>query len=431
MFCNNINLFIKQNLPSNFILLDLNKVINEVSIANSFNKRDFYSSKAPYTFNFYKTYLSLVKTEILFILGITKKVLVLDCDNTLWGGVIGEDGLDGIELSNTSPKGKFFFEIQYILQYLKNRGILLSICSKNNKEDVIEVFEKHPNFLLKPSDFVIINANWEDKVTNIKNIALKLNLGLDSFVFIDDSDFEATFVKRELPSVTVYKVPERLYEYPTLFREIVNLFNPHVYTSEDQSRTLLYKIEQKRKESESNFNNIDEYLDSLGLKLYVSHNILDHVQRVSQLTQKTNQFNLSTKRYTSNEIRSFINDSNTHVLDFRLEDKFGDYGIIGLVIFICKDCNLYLDTFLLSCRSLGRGVEYEIINTLILYATKLNIKTIQTEYIKTPKNVQVENFLINSGMVEISSDKNSIKFSTKTSTMLSHKTKIKTFINDI
>tara|TARA_A100001015_G_scaffold316020_1_gene429274 strand:+ start:73 stop:1029 length:957 start_codon:yes stop_codon:yes gene_type:complete len=318
-----------------------------------------------------------------------------------------------------------------MLKYLKSRGVLLAICSKNNKEDVIEVFEKHPQFILKTSDFVIINANWEDKVSNIKNIAQQLNLGLESFVFIDDSDFETTFVKRELPSVTVYKVPERLYDYPSLFRKILNLFNPHVYTSEDQSRTMLYKIEQKRKESESNFNNIDEYLYSLGLKLYVSHNVLDHIQRVSQLTQKTNQFNLTTKRYTSNEINSFISDPNTHVLDFRLKDNFGDYGIIGIVIFTCKDSNLFLDTLLLSCRSLGRGVEYEIINVLVLYAKKLNIKTIKAEYIKTPKNVQVQNFLIKSGMFENYSDKQRNNYSTKTSKIMNHKTNIKTIVNDI
>ena len=267
------------------------------------------------------------------------------------GGVLGEDGEENLEMNDLTFKGKSFCEVQNIIKGFQKKGILLALCSKNNADDVDKVLKSHPDMILQNADFVSKKVNWINKATNLKQMSLELNLGLESFVFVDDSEFEIGLIRKELPQVQAVLVPKEVSGYPAMIRGLEKDFFYPSATEEDIKKTVMYQ-EENRVETSQNFSSIDDYLASLGLVLTVSFNKEVSTARASQMTQKTNQFNLRTVRYSEAEINEFITNDNYLVSCFSLADNFGDYGVTGLaVVKIDKDF-AFFDTFLMSCRLL-------------------------------------------------------------------------------
>lgn len=389
-----LNKYLADNIPANVRLVEMEKVISNIGKGKCYDLRYFYSSKAMYSLDFYKGYAEFIKPFVMSANGKAKKALIFDCDNTLWKGVLGEDGFENIEMSQKTKDGAIFSEIQYIAMALSNQGVIICLCSKNNLKDVDDVLTKHPDLQLKEEFITINKSNWSDKVTNLKEIAQELNIGLDSLVFVDDSYFEVNLIREQLPQVTVLHVPEKLHEYPNLLRENAGLFYNLSYTSEDQRKSEMYKQQNVRENNKKKFTDIEDYLISLQLQISIYLNDLSIVPRLSQMSQKTNQFNLTTKRYTEGDIKNLIENGNSYVFAFSVSDKFGDYGITGLCICIKGNSNSFyeIDTFLMSCRIIGRNIELAFMDYLIDFLNTKNIKTVTAKYIRTIKNEQVNNF---------------------------------------
>ena len=391
-FCNDLNkhLYLKQ--PKNWAVVDLEKLFGRLGIKESFNVQQFYFSKSLYSINFFKSYSKYIKSIFLNLTGKSKKVIILDCDNTLWGGILGEDGEKNLKIQPNSFEGRIFNEAQEILKYYSRNGILLAICSKNNFQDVNN-FIKRKSMPLKIKDFVAIKANWQNKVQNIKEISRELNLGTDSFIFVDDSQFEIDFVKKNLPNIKCIKVPNNLSDYPKKIKEISELIFNFSKTKEDKNKTEMYKIEIKRQESKKESNSLDNYLKSLELSMKINWGNKVDTARASQMCQKTNQFNLTTKRYSEGDIDRFKRRKDILIVDFSLKDKFGDYGITGLsIIKIKKKKEAYVDLFLMSCRVIGRNAENFFLKNIIKKLIKKNFSKLGAKYAQTKKNIIVNEF---------------------------------------
>lgn len=391
-FVSHLNQYLEQALPSNYVLIDIDKIIAKNSITTSIDLRNYYSSKALYSVDFFKTYTLFSAPIFLSMFSKTKKAIIFDCDNTLWKGIIGEDGLDKIELSKKSKSGIYFREVQLLAKSLVNKGIILGICSKNNPKDVEEVFEKHSEMLLKSNDIIIRKVNWLDKPSNLSDIAKELNIGVDSLVFIDDSDFEINLVKEKLPQILTIQVPEKLYDYPKLILDQMNLFYSKDLSSEDLKRATMYKENLEREQIKNTYQNISDYLASLEIKVVFFSKEFDHLERIAQMTQKTNQFNLTTKRYTLNEIKKIYESNEYDVISLDVSDKYGSSGVTGLCIICYTNEQAEIDTLLMSCRILGRNIEKIFLDEIIKTTHARNIKYIKSKYLKTVKNTQVEDF---------------------------------------
>ena len=390
--CHALNGYVYANLPANFTLIDIDRIFARLSIARSVDFRYYYSSKSLYSLEFCKEYSRFVAPVILSLLGKTRKALIFDCDNTLWKGVVGEDGVDGIHLSAKNKNGNVFEEVQHLALALSKKGVMIGLCSKNNPEDVDEVFLKREDLALKSKDIVIKRVNWNDKVTNLREIASALNIGLDSLVFIDDSSFEVNYIRQDLGEVTTLQVPEKLYDYPALLRDNLGLFYKKSNTEEDANRTALYRTEENRKMEREKFATLDQYLSSLQLSMQITVNDESHIERAAQLTQKTNQFNLSTHRYTDAELRRFISSGKYKMYLFSVADKFGDYGVTGMALVARDNKEAVIDTFLMSCRVIGRNIEVAFLNFILTNLRAEGIDAVLAEYAGTMKNRQVESF---------------------------------------
>ena len=389
-----LNRYLEEKKSANVKMVDIDNIIASVGIANSIDFRYYYSSKALYTVDFFKAYAEFVKPLIMAANGKSKKALIFDCDDTLWKGILGEDGFDNIEMSSNTKNGGIFAEIQAIALALNKQGILIGLCSKNNPDDVNEVITSHPDMQLREKFITIKKVNWADKVSNLKEISNELNVGLDSLVFIDDSSFEVNLIREQLPEVTVLQVPEKLYEYPKMLRENLGFFYNLSLTAEDRKKNEMYKHQVKRETIKKEFTNIEDYLASLELKINIFENDESIIPRMSQMSQKTNQFNLTTKRYTESDIQNFIDDPNSDVFAFSVSDKFGDSGVTGLCI-ITENIDskiAEIDTLLMSCRIIGRNIEYVFMDYIIEKIKAPCIKNIIAKYIKTQKNDQVKEF---------------------------------------
>ena len=390
--CKRLNATLASKVASNQIIVDLDNVLAKVGHDASVDFRQFQSSKALYTIGFFKTYAEAVMPAFMAATGRAKKLLVLDCDNTLWGGIIGEDGYYGIELSDSRMRGRAFREVQTIVKGLQRDGVLLALCSKNNSTDVDQVLNEHPDMILRNDDLVAKKINWQDKVTNLRELASELNLGLDSFVFVDDSSFEVGLIQKELPQVMCIQVPQNLSEYSSVIRKLSRDFFSLARTAEDERKTKIYQQEHLRKEQSSQFNSIDDYLTSLGLKMKITWDSHIPVSRAAQLSQKTNQFNLTTKRYTEADIHRMLSDSSYRIATFSVEDRYGDYGITGMAI-IQRDKVLsstcVIDSLLMSCRVLGRNIEYRLFDEVVKNIQSNGIEKILAVYQATAKNGQV------------------------------------------
>lgn len=312
--------------------------------------------------------------------GATKKCLVVDLDNTLWKGIVGEDGVDGV-----IPYKK----LQMHILGLYERGIILAMNSKNNPEDVFEVFEKHKDMLLKKNHFVAWRINWESKDKNIAELAEELNLGTDSFVFADDDLFQREVVSGAFPEIAVL-APEALTQYAG--------FHAFLITEEDKRRGVMYAEERQRGELKKSLRTEEDFLRELAMQIDIRDVSEDNITRVSQLTQKTNQFNLTTRRYSEEEVRERI-QKGWKICTVSVTDRFGDYGIVGVVMIESKNNEWRIDNFLLSCRILGRRVEDRIVQDIKQKAKNMGMHLIRAEYIPTAKNRQTEKFFDEEGFL--------------------------------
>jgi len=326
-----------------------------------------------------------------------KKCLILDLDNTLWGGVIGDDGLEGIQLGHGLGIGKVFTEFQMWIKKLKNRGIIICICSKNDEDKAKEPFEKHPDMVLRLDDISVFMANWDTKVDNIRAIQKILNIGFDSMVFLDDNPFERNIVRENIPDITVPELPEDPAEYLEYLYSL-NLFETVSYSAADKDRTKQYQVQAERASFAKTFANEADFLKSLNMVSKVEGFNNFNTPRVAQLSQRSNQFNLRTVRYTDADIEALANDPDVIDLSFTLEDKFGDNGLICVVIMKKQDEEtLFVDTWFMSCRVLKRGMENFTLNTMVSEAKERGYKRIIGEYLPTPKNNMVKDHYLNLG----------------------------------
>lgn len=315
------------------------------------------------------------------------KALVTDLDNTLWGGVIGEDGMEGIQLGSEYP-GAAFQSLQRTMLDLYQRGILLAICSKNNSSDAMEVLEKHPGMLLKPEHFAAFRSNWNDKAQNLREIAAELNIGIDTLAFLDDNPVERERIRTELPEVTVIEVSNDPMDFATALRE-TPAFERLSLTDEDRERGRYYTEQRQRVELEQSAASLEEFYRSLRQEMDISTVTSGTLTRVAQLTQKTNQFNLTTRRYSEQQIAAMAAGPDWKVYSLRVKDRFGDNGIVGVAIThdtgeICE-----IDTFLMSCRVIGRTVETAFLSFLLDQARARGRTQIQGWFLPTNKNIDL------------------------------------------
>jgi len=391
----NINLYLRKFVKdhmSRFYCIDWERLLRILGEKQSMDYRFLYMSKAPFKNDFLNLYAQEIAKLARALKGRVKKCLVLDCDNTLWGGIIGEDGLHGLKLDPNEYPGNVFYDFQRSVLWLYERGVLVALCSKNNEEDVWEVLDNNPHCLIKRSHIAAWRINWNHKTQNIVSLAEELNLGLESFVFVDDSPAECEIISKSLPSVTVLQVPGKIYLYPQLLLK-EGLFDTLYLSEEDRQRTPMYQQEKSRTSEKIKFNNLDDYLTSLEMIAMISLVKPHEIGRVAQLTQKTNQFNLTTRRYSEPDIETFIRCHYSAVFRLSVKDKFGEQGLTGVFIVRKEEETGYIDTLLLSCRILGRELEMVFVNYCMNFLEKQwNLKSWIAEFIPTKKNEQVSDF---------------------------------------
>ncbi len=374
---------------------NFNQFISKYGEKNIFDYRQFHVGDIQIALNFLPQFGYDLMSYIKPITGTNRKCIVLDLDNTLWGGIIGEDGFDGIELGH-SPNGKAFVDFQKELLSLWNQGIILAINSKNNFDDAMNVIKEHPNMILREKNFASIKINWNDKAENLKQIANEINIGLNSIVFFDDDKLNQERIKHEFPEVLTVELSSDPSYFSAILKDL-NDFNVLQRTEDDVKRGEMYAQQRERKEFQKSISNLDDFLEQLDIQVKMKKTSEFLIPRISQLTLKTNQFNLTTKRYQEEEIRNFVNNDKFIVGCAQVLDKFGDNGITGVYIINKEDKVWNIDTFLLSCRIMGRGVENGILSQILIDAKNNGIEEIRANFIPTKKNKPAENFLSDFG----------------------------------
>lgn len=369
-------------------LVDINAIQSRLGTSHFKDDKLYYVAKMPFSLEALPHLAEQTVNMITALRGSIKKCVIVDLDNTLWGGVIGDDGLDGIEIGELGT-GHAFSEFQLYLKELKKRGIILAVCSKNNEDTAKLPFEKHPEMVLRLDDFALFVANWQDKASNIRFIQQTLNIGMDSIVFLDDNPFERGVVRSLIPDITVPELPDDPALYLSYIRSL-DLFETASFSSADADRTEQYRQEADRSALVAKFTSYDEYLRALEMSAQAAPFDKFHYPRIAQLTQRSNQFNLRTVRYTESEIESVANDDNHITRYYCLHDKYGDYGLISVVIMDKReDSSLFISEWLMSCRVLKRGMEEFIVNDIIRTASQCGCTKVIGEYIPSPKNAMV------------------------------------------
>lgn len=329
--------------------------------------------------------------RICQIKGQRKKCLVLDLDNTLWGGILGEDGIDGIKIGGDYP-GNAFLYFQEALIELSKKGVILTVCSKNNEKDVTEAWEKNPFISLNRDYISAYRINWNNKADNIRELAKELNIGLDSMVFVDDNPTERELVSQTLPMVCVPEFPKKPYDLMTFYQHLVSdYFRIYELTEEDRNKTAQYKANARRAASRQQFTDLTSFIRSLEIEIDIIPADSFNIPRIAQMTQKTNQFNLTTRRYTEADVRNHIKNG-CDVFCISVKDKFGDNGITGAIIIENEGDGASIDSLLLSCRILGKNIEDAFVKSVINMLFDRGVRKIKALYIPTAKNSQVANF---------------------------------------
>ena len=391
---------------SGFYVHDLNRLSAKIGLEKWHNRNQYHAYKFAMNYDVFPEVAWSLKRLICAILGRVKKCLVLDLDNTLWGGVIGDDGLNNIKIGHETPEGEAFTEFQEYVLKLKERGVILAVCSKND-DNVAKSGFTHPDSVLKLNDFVAVYANWENKDLNIKRIAKEINIGLDSLVFINGNPAERAIVRENLPEVSVPEIdPENISSYISAI-ENNGFFDTVAISEDDLKRTGTYIQNKQRAELlEHSTGNYDDFLKSLDMQAEINSFSEIYFDRITQLTNKSNQFNLTTKRYTLAEIKAAANDPKYITLYCRLKDKFGDNGVISLAIGEIQGDSLNIILWLMSCRVLKRGVEDLMLDMLAKKAREKNCESLTGYYYPTNKNFMVKDHYKNFGFELVSSDEN-------------------------
>jgi len=369
-------------------VVDIARAASWVGLERWDDPARWHLAKMPFAMNFVPLYADLVVRVLGAIAGKARKCLVLDLDNTLWGGVIGDDGVEGIVLGQGSAGGEAFLEIQRVAKRLRQRGVVLAVCSKNEQDAALKPFREHPEMALTEDDIAVFHANWTDKAANLRAIAETLQIGVDALVFLDDNPAERAQVRRELPMVAVPELPEDPALYPrTLLAG--GWFEAVSFVEEDSRRADDYRAQAKRRELEST-SDVAGYLQSL--EIVCTFKAFDAVSRarISQLVNKSNQFNLTTRRYTEAQIAAAEADPALFTLQVRLSDRFGDSGMISVIIFRRQGSRWVNDTWLMSCRVLGRRVEEAVLAEVVRAARQEGVTELVGQYIPSPKNRMVE-----------------------------------------
>jgi FkbH-like protein len=383
-----MNLRLAENLRdiSNIYLLDTQKWIERAGGDKAFNPKLWYMGKISFSNDVFKESVKNIKTVLNGIMGNAKKLIILDLDDILWGGIVGDIGWENLKLGGHDPVGEAFVDFQKTIKALTNRGIVLGIVSKNEESVALEAIEKHPEMVLKLDDFVGWKINWTDKAQNVKALVDELNLGLQSVVFIDDNPVERARVREALPEVFVPEWPEDKLFYSKALLEL-DCFNSAAFSNEDENRTKMYIADRKRKNLQAKMISLDEWLKTLDMKVRVSEINESNKQRIIQLFNKTNQMNLSTRRLDEKQLLQWSSNGHRKLWAFRVMDKYGDLGLTGIISIDIRDNAMgQIIDFILSCRVMGRKVEEAMIYTVIKYAKELGLKKVYAEYLPTSKN---------------------------------------------
>jgi FkbH-like protein len=401
----NSELEVKLATNNQVFLIDFDGLASFFGKNQVFNHKMNYMGSMKYNNGFFpllsKEYSGFIKAQK----NLSKKCIVLDLDNTLWGGIIGEDGMDGIKLNTNSP-GNEFVDFQRLLLSYYQRGIILAINSKNNYDDAIQVIRDHPSMVLRENHFACMRINWQNKAQNMVEIANELNIGLDSLVFFDDNPVERDLIKQTLPEVLVVDLPKSSFLYRKTLEEI-NDFNVLSLTDEDKKRGEMYFARSKRKEMETQHQSLDDFIKTLEIKVKID--LVDEFSRprVTRLINKTNQYNLTTRRYTEEEVKEMLENPQSYSLySLQVKDKFGDEGIVGVSIVKKETDKFVIDSFLMSCRVIGRQIENAFIIRIFKDAKKDNINEIIGEFIPTKKNSMVANFYKEQGFEKVADSDN-------------------------
>ncbi len=372
--------------------------------AKIFDRRNFYLANSRISVEGLEILIRDLGLVLNRIYKPSKKLLILDCDNTLWGGIVGEEGIEHIKLGQDGI-GKAFLNFQKTIKLLSNQGILLAISSKNNEKDVLNIFEKHESMQIKKNDIINFKINWDEKYKNILKISKELDLGLDSFVFWDDNPFERDKIKKNLPEVLTVEPNDDVVHWPDQLKELTELSKFSV-TKEDEIKVKQYKIRSKFVTEKRKFSDEIYYLKSIKLKATRINIDESNITRAVQMTQKTNQFNLRTIRYTNDEINKIANQKKNISFLVKLKDIYGDHGIISLLLAKKLDNkSIFIDTLLISCRVLGRNLGTWVLRELKNMASKLGYENIYAEYIETNKNIICKSFYQNHNFEEIKKNK--------------------------
>ena len=380
------------NKEKNFYILNSTKWLLNCGVSNAYNSKLWYLTKNPFSNDFFKHVISDLSNLYGSIKGLGKKLLILDLDDTLWGGIVGEVGWKNLRIGGHDHIGEAFRDFQIQIKSLKNQGIILALASKNDEATVIEAINSHPEMILSMEDFVTHRINWEDKAKNIVDIVEELNLGLQSVVFFDDSPFERARVQEVLPEVLVPKLPKDPTDYNT-FLSTLRCFDTSHVTDEDKTRGKLYKSESKRTKLKQHLKSLPDWIKTLNLTIMIEKIKNENTPRAVQLLNKTNQMNLSTRRLSEQEFTRWVKMNSNNLWTIRATDKFGDYGIIGILSISIKDNVATLVDFILSCRVVGRYIEESMIEFIKEFCQKSNVNKIIGKYKKTEKNSLCYNFL--------------------------------------
>lgn len=388
---------------SNIFLCDVESIASWTGRRTWFDERLWYMTKAFCHLQVLPLVAQALVDIVLSTMGQVVKCVILDLDNTLWGGIVGDDGHLGIAIG-AHGDGEAFYHFQHYLLSLKRRGILLAVCSKNDRENALRPFLENPDMVLKRDDITVFVANWENKADNIRTIRDTLEIGFDSLVFLDDNPFERDLVRQMLPEVIVPDLPEDPSDYVRAVSEL-NLFEAASFSAEDLARSELYRQEADRRELRTQFTSIDDYLASLEMKIEVARFDKPRIPRIAQLMQRSNQFNLTTHRYNEAECEAMMLDvENCLPLQASLSDRLGEHGLISIVIVRPNEQELQITDWLMSCRVLTRGVEHHLMTRVVDYAKENGLTLVAGEYVPTAKNKMVQDFFAQFGFEKVSEE---------------------------
>ncbi|MGC1133454.1 MAG: HAD-IIIC family phosphatase [Nitrososphaeraceae archaeon] len=378
-------------------LFDFNSFVAKYGEINVLDYRQFLVGDIKVSLSYIPHLAEELMGYVKANLGVNRKCIVLDLDNTLWGGIIGEDGFDRIDLS-LKPPGMAFMEFQRVLLALYQRGVILAINSRNNEDEALRAIRDHPFMVLREEHFATMKINWSDKISNMKEIAQELNIGLDSIVYFDDDPINRELMSKAIPQIKTIDLPDDPSLYASTLMQI-NDFNTLVMTNEDRKRGEMYREEHKRTELKRSSSNLEDFLKQLEIRVTMKKANNFTIPRIAQLTLKTNQFNLTTRRYQEEDVETLAQDHTKLIGCAQTQDKFGDNGITGVYIVNKNHVNKewFIDTFLLSCRVMGRGIEDAMMGYILSKAKEEGVIKVKAEFIPTKKNKPCEQLLPNFG----------------------------------